>query len=94
MEVVDFTRFILVFVGMIVTIAGLGWAVRKFRLDKKLMGQFGGDGRLEVRESLMVDPKRRLVIVACDEVEHLILLGPNQETVIDQQINKEAKNAA
>jgi flagellar protein FliO/FliZ len=36
------------------------------------------DRRLAVVESLVLDPTRRLVIVACDGEEKLILLGEGQ----------------
>lgn len=34
-----------------------------------------GERRLALVESLMLDPQRRLVLVRCDEREHLLLLG-------------------
>ena len=36
------------------------------------------DRRLRVVESLVLDPTRRLVLVDCDGVERLILLGEGQ----------------
>jgi flagellar protein FliO/FliZ len=40
---------------------------------------------MKVSESLMLDPRRRLVIVRCDEREHLILLGPGGDIVVGEQ---------
>ena len=38
--------------------------------------------RLAISESLSIDGRRRLMIVRCDQREHLILLGAQSETVI------------
>ena len=46
-----------------------------------------GERRLQVIESIAVDARRRLVIVQCDDKQHLILLGQNSETVIDQDVH-------
>jgi flagellar protein FliO/FliZ len=48
------------------------------------MVQAGGQGprRLKISESLMLDPRRRLVIVRCDEREHVLLLGPGGDVVV------------
>ena len=42
--------------------------------------------RLAVVESLAVDPRRRLVIVRRDGVEHLLLLGVNQDIVVEANL--------
>ncbi len=41
-----------------------------------------GGGRLAVKASIAVDPKRRLTIVACDGRESLLLLGPHGDLVV------------
>ena len=38
--------------------------------------------RIEVAESLMLDPRRRLVIVRCGKREHLLLLSATGDQVI------------
>lgn len=40
--------------------------------------------RLQVSESLMLDPRRRLVIVRCDAREHVLLLSPAGDVVVAQ----------
>jgi flagellar protein FliO/FliZ len=42
----------------------------------------GQTKRLAVVESFILDVQRRLVIVRCDDTEHLILLGNKQDMVI------------
>jgi len=40
------------------------------------------DRRLSIVEALALDPKRRVLLIKCDYTEHLVLLGPNSETVL------------
>ena len=47
-----------------------------------LPGAPGRARRLRLIESLPLDTRRRVVIVACDGREHLLLLGANTDTVI------------
>ena len=51
--------------------------------------------RLFVTDVLSLDPKNRLVMIKRDNIEHLILLGPTQNTLIESGIDwsGEKKNA-
>jgi flagellar protein FliO/FliZ len=49
-----------------------------------------GGRRLQVVEGIALDLRRRLVIVRCDEAEHLLLLGLNQDVVVEANLNKTA----
>lgn len=66
------------FAALAVTL-GLGGlalvAVRRFAPLAVLKVKAPADRRLQVVETLMLDPQRRLVLVRCDNKEHLILLG-------------------
>lgn len=46
--------------------------------------------RLKIIESQALDARRRLVLVQCDDKQHLVLLGANGETVVKTDI--EPKN--
>jgi flagellar protein FliO/FliZ len=48
--------------------------------------------RLAVVESLTIDPRRRLVLVRRDGVEHLLLLGSDGQSVIETGIASPANN--
>ncbi len=50
-------------------------AVRRFAPLAVLRVRTPAERRLQVVESLMLDPQRRLVLVRCDQEERLILLG-------------------
>ncbi|MEZ6024009.1 MAG: flagellar biosynthetic protein FliO [Hyphomonadaceae bacterium] len=49
--------------------------------------------RLKVTESLMLDPRRRMVLVRCDGREHLILLSPAGDVVVGEMAAKEETQA-
>ena len=42
----------------------------------------GNQRRLKIIENMSLDARRRLVIVQCDDTEHLLLLGLNQDIVV------------
>jgi flagellar protein FliO/FliZ len=42
--------------------------------------------RLKVVESLLLDTKHRCVIVRCDEREHLLLLGEQNDNVVETNL--------
>lgn len=61
--------------------------LKKYGNDKFLTPRKStGHKRLSVVESIIVDGKRRLVIVRRDDVEHLLLLSPTAETVVETGI--------
>lgn len=73
---------------VLLMIVGLGWALRRFGLGMGRMNRHGGTAgrRLSIVEIAPLDMKRRLVLIRRDEVEHLILLGPQTETVVERGI--------
>ncbi len=74
---------------LVVSLIGLSAALaRKFNLQERLQGLgAGASGRLRVKESIMLGTGRRLVIVQCDGSEHLILLSPHGDVVVERGIN-------
>ncbi len=79
--------FVVGLIGLFSFIArryGLGGAVG---FPKKVQG-----ARLSVSESLMLDPKRRLVLIKCDQKEHLVILAPDHETVLEN-VSPKAKTS-
>ncbi len=45
-----------------------------------------GDKRLKMVEVLPIDARRRLAIIQRDDVQHLVIFGVNDETVIETNI--------
>lgn len=92
MDLVSGFRFVLALVVVIGLIAALAWLLRKYGNGRVTLG--GGKGRLAVVEAAHIDAKRRMVLVRRDDVEHLILLAPNSETVIETGIASGASFAS
>lgn len=61
----------------------VGWVMRKAGVHRRWQSGRSIDARLEVKSSLLIDPRRRLVLVRCDQREHLLLLGPTQDLLIE-----------
>lgn len=84
MELSDYLRFLLALALVVGLILGLAMLVRRF----------GGGGlnarrrsrRLGVVEATVVDPRRRLVLVRRDGVEHLLLIGGANDLLIERGI--------
>ena len=84
MEFTDYLRFVaaLAFVVGLIGILALG--ARRFGMTPKITRKAGQRGsRLSIVDMLSVDGKRRLVLLRRDDVEHLVMLGPNTETLIE-----------
>lgn len=84
MDLVSGLRFVFALLVVIGLIVALAWLLRKYGSGRITLG--GGKGRLGVVEASQIDAKRRLVLIRRDGVEHLILLAPNAETVIETNI--------
>ena len=77
----------------VATVAGLlaffAFTLKYFKMRGFKMPGMQQDGRrLHIVENLMIYPRRRLVIVRCDGAEHLLLLGVNQDIVIEANLDK------
>lgn len=74
MELLDWLRAAAALAATLALIAGAAYAARRFgMLDT---GAHKPNRRLKVVESLMLDPRRRLVVVRFDDRDHLVLLSP------------------
>jgi flagellar protein FliO/FliZ len=79
MQPSDFLRAVFALVLTLGLIGLAAAALRRFGPDA--LARFAApkkERRLAVVESLVLDPARRLVIVACDGKERLLLLGEGQ----------------
>ncbi|MBF0246780.1 MAG: FliO/MopB family protein [Alphaproteobacteria bacterium] len=73
--------FVLGLIGLLATLArrwGLGVSTHAMRR--------GGERRLALVEILPLDAKRRAVLIRRDDLEHLVVLGPDSATVVETAI--------
>lgn len=87
MELIAYSKFLLALALVVALILLSAWAMRKFGLIPGYHAPKKGNGRLKLVESLPLDIHRKLVIVKCDNIEHLLVLGQNSETVIESPMS-------
>ena len=84
MEFEGYLRFVMALVFVLALIGGCAALARRFGIAQPL--RTGSSRRLAVTESITLDPKRRLVLVKRDSVEHLVILGAGTELLIESGI--------
>jgi len=67
--------------GFAVVARRAGWTGAMPGLDR--LAPRRTEKRLEIRENLILDPRRRVVIVRADDHDHVLLLGPERETLLE-----------
>jgi flagellar protein FliO/FliZ len=84
MEPTVYIRFALALVLVLGLIMGLAWILKRVG--------FGAGGpmlrrrRIRIVESANIDGRHRVVLVRRDDVEHLVLVGPNTSQVVERGI--------
>ena len=86
MEFDVYIRFMLALVLVLALIGGLAWAARRFGFGGQLTPNRGKSPRLSVVEVRVLDSRRKLVLLRRDGCEHLVLLGPNQDLLLESAI--------
>ena len=86
MDLLDYARAVFALIATLALIVGAAYAARRVG-----MLQPGGPGvkRMRVTETLLIDTRRRLVIVRVDDREHVMLLGPAGDVLVTDMAAKE-----
>jgi len=84
MDFATYLKFTLSLGLVLALFGGLIWAAKRYLPGMRAGGRSGR--RLQLVEVLMIDARRRVILVRRDEVEHLILLGATSETVLERGI--------
>lgn len=79
-------RMIMALGFVLLLMGGLVFMLKKLGIAQETKIQAGDKKRLKIVESLPLDARRRIVIVKCDQEEHLVILNTTGETVIKQNI--------
>lgn len=82
MDLLDWARMLFALLATLALIGAVAYGAR--RLGMLQPQARGAERRLKVSESLMIDPRRRLVLVRLDGREHLLLLGPGGDIVVTE----------
>jgi flagellar protein FliO/FliZ len=84
MDLIDYGRFVAALLFVLGLIALTAWLARRFRLGPG--GPPGGARRLAVLETLPLDARRKLVLIRRDATEHLLLLSPDGNRLVERGI--------
>ncbi|MET1028831.1 MAG: flagellar biosynthetic protein FliO [Dongiaceae bacterium] len=82
MELDGYLRFILALVLVLGLLGLAAWMLRRSGYAGKLVRS----RRLGMIETLALGPRHRLMLIRRDDVEHLLLLGPQGDTVVERNI--------
>lgn len=94
MEIDVYFRFLGALIFVLALIGATGWAARRFGLGGRLAPNPGKNRRLTVVEVAALDSRRKLVLIRRDATEHLLLLGPGQDVLVERGIGALAANEA
>lgn len=72
--------FVLGLIGLLYVLA------RQYGSQRFGLSRLGPGGRLAVVEARSLGARHRLVLVRRDDVEHLLLIGPDRDTVVETGI--------
>lgn len=86
MDMDTYFRFLLALGLVLALIVVLGWLARRYGFGAAAGGRSARGRRIGVVEFAPVDAKRRLALIRRDGCEHLVLLGPAGDTVIETGI--------
>ena len=84
MEFDTYLRFILVLIFVLGLVFALGWVLKRSGISGSALP--GKGRRLGIVETAFLGPKHRLILLRRDQVEHLVLIGPNSNTVVESGI--------
>lgn len=85
MDVVSYTQYLLGAVVVLALLFALS-AILKRAAESPRLRKWRAGRRLEIVEAIGLDPRRRLVLVRRDNVEHLLLTGGGTDVVVESGV--------
>lgn len=93
MDNTDYLTAVIALLFVLSLVALLAWVVRRLGLIPGAAAMKRSGRRLEIVEITPLDVRRKLVLVRRDDVEHLILLGLQQDVVVETGITRSESKA-
>ena len=84
-EIPSLLKMIAALIFVLGLMGGLALIMRQLGLSGRIQTP-GKKARLKIIESIPVDHRRRVAIIQRDDVQHLVIFGPNGETVVETDI--------
>ncbi len=82
---IQLIRFLAALILVVGLMLGLGLVMRKINAGSGLVAP-GKKRRLRIVETLPLDHRRRMILIRRDDRDHLVILGPSGETVVESGI--------
>jgi flagellar protein FliO/FliZ len=89
MDWTDYLRFIAALLFVLALMGGLWLLLKRLGLSGMQMAN-GQQRRLRIVETLPIDARRRAIILQRDNRQHLVILGPTGETVVESDLQETA----
>ena len=86
MDTIAYLRFFLALALVLGLIMALAWGLKRLGLGDGARGPLARRRRLRTVESIMIDGRNKAVLIRRDDVEHLILVGPNTSQIVERAI--------
>ncbi|MDF2367993.1 flagellar biosynthetic protein FliO [Sneathiella sp.] len=87
MEPVQYLKYIVGLLIVLGLIALITLLARRLGMVPRAARDPSAPKRLSVTDVMSIDAKRRLVLVKRDDREHLLLLGPERDVVVERNIS-------
>ena len=87
MDPVQYLKYIVGLLIVLGLIALITLLARRFGMVPRASRDPSAPKRLAVSDVMYIDAKRRLVLVKRDDREHLLLLGPEHDVVVERNIS-------
>jgi len=87
MDATDYLRFVFAFIFVMSLMGLLAYVLRRYGKGRFNVAR---NNRLSVIEVRAIDARHRLALVKCDEAEHLLVLGPDNQIVVQSNIKSGA----
>jgi flagellar protein FliO/FliZ len=89
-NIAEYAQFVLALLFVLGLIGGAALLARRLGLATAV-APTGARRRLAVVESIPLDGRRRLLLLRRDSTEHLVILGPSTEVVVERSIAPAAR---
>jgi flagellar protein FliO/FliZ len=85
MDLIDIGRYFAALLMVLALVGFAGLAVRRFGMPGFVKPM--ATRRLQLVETLAIGPRQRLLLLRRDDVEHLVLAGPEGTSVVESGIH-------
>lgn len=81
----DYLKFFFALLFVLCLMGGLAYVLKRFGLAGDRLVP-ANQRRLKIIESLSLDMRHKAILLRRDDTEHLVILGPSGETVVETNI--------